>query len=698
MSLTDILSSALSGLSASQAAIRTVSNNIANVNTPGYARERVTLETGTSSGRVNGVVVGEPSRIADRYLEETVYTRAGDAGRAATTSDYLDRLQSLLGANGAESALPARLDAISAAATAATATTGGAQTSAALIGNVDDAISTLRQLGQDVDGIRSDAEGAVSSTVDRINTLLRTVSDLNDSVSRLSVLGRSSAGPADQRTSALQELSGLIGITAREQSNGKVTIETKSGTPLLDQRLRQLSYASGGSSAGQPIYPPIEVHFADADGTSGALTGEKIDSSAVGGTLGGLLDVRDHQLPAFTDTLGTLFGGLAQTLNAASNQGTAVPAPTTLAGKATALTGSDRLGFTGAATFAVTSADGTLVAKSRIDFSALGPNATVDQTVAAINAGLGSAATASFTGGKLTITAAASANGLVVAQDATAPSARAGVGFSQFFGLNDLVRADGAPLAPSGFTASDPHGLTTGQKVQFALRDSSGRLLASASLDPTSGGTFGDLVHSLNGGALGGYGAFSLDDSGRIRFAPSSGNVGANLSVITDTTNRAGTGLSLSAITGLGSQAGALTTAGVRRDIAADSTRLPLAQLQDVAGGQKALGAGDRRGATTFVNALAASVDLGDAGTTTISRFAASVLGDAGATASRATAKTTETAASRDDAINRRDSFSGVNIDEELGQMVVLQNSYAASARMMTTASEMFDTLLAIGK
>jgi flagellar hook-associated protein 1 FlgK len=52
--------------------------------------------------------------------------------------------------------------------------------------------------------------------------------------------------------------------------------------------------------------------------------------------------------------------------------------------------------------------------------------------------------------------------------------------------------------------------------------------------------------------------------------------------------------------------------------------------------------------------------------------------------------------ARRDDAVNRRDSFSGVNIDEELSQLVVLQNSYSAAARVMSTATEMYDTLLAM--
>ena len=42
-------------------------------------------------------------------------------------------------------------------------------------------------------------------------------------------------------------------------------------------------------------------------------------------------------------------------------------------------------------------------------------------------------------------------------------------------------------------------------------------------------------------------------------------------------------------------------------------------------------------------------------------------------------------------------SESGVNIDEELSNMVVFQNAYQASARIVQTANEMFDTLLNLG-
>ncbi|MDB5671671.1 MAG: flagellar hook protein FlgK, partial [Alphaproteobacteria bacterium] len=301
MSLSDILSSALSGLNASQAGLRSVSNNIANVGTPGYAREKVTLSTGVTSGRVNGVVVGEPEMVANQFLETLVYVRSGDAGRADVTSSYLDRLQAELGEPGASSGLPARLDSIGQAAVQMTAAQSSPEAVSVFTANVSDSIDSLKQLDTDVEGLSSDVDSEVVSSVDRINTLLARIHGLNDTISHLDGSGRSSVGAADQRMSAVEELSGLVAVNVREQPDGRLAIDTQSGAALLDRRLRQLAIPTGaGSNA-------IEVRFADANGQPGAATGEKIESSAVGGKLGGLIDLRDRSLPAFKDQVGTLF-------------------------------------------------------------------------------------------------------------------------------------------------------------------------------------------------------------------------------------------------------------------------------------------------------------------------------------------------------------------------------------------------------
>lgn len=695
MSLVDILGSARSGLSAAQAALKTVSTNIANVGTPGYAREAVNLTTSVIQGRVVGVSVGEPNRIADQFLEDMVYSRAGDAGRADAEATYLDRLQSLLGEPGAEGGIPARMDAISAAATAMTGLANSPQTVGNFVRQVQDAIASLQQLGQDAGQVQADAEAEIGHNVDRANDLLTRIHQLNGEVARQQGLGHSVSGAADQRMQAVEELSGLLSINVRHQPDGRITIDSADGKVLIDRQLRQLQYAAPGNGVAQGKYPPITLHFADDAGNIGASTGDQLSGAASGGAIGGLVNLRDNIVPGFTDRLGLLFGGLAEAVNAASNASTAMPPPNSLAGRATGLTGTDRLGFTGQAQFAVTDAQGTLIASTTVDFSALGAGATVNNAVAAINAGLGGAATASIDAqGVLTLTATNPLNGVSIGQG-TPPSARAGVGFSQFFGLNDVIQSADSALTPTGFLPTDAHGFATGQTVELMLRDAEGRELASASLSPQTGGTLANLLTSLNASALSAYGGFSMDAAGHFVFTPQPGYAGGRISIPSDSTDRAGTGRTFTALSGLTGTWAGLESGAVRKELVGNPNRLPLATLQPGVGiGSRALGSGDVSGALAMVDSLSAVRDFAGHGMATIERSTSDLMGGIGSAASLAQSRLTDATARRTDAVNRRDSFSGVNLDEELAQMVVLQNSYSASARVITAATEMYQTLL----
>lgn len=695
MSINSILHSAISGLSASQAGMQTVSTNIANVGTVGYARQTLAQSASVTGGAVNGVVIGEPSRVADKFLENAVYQRAGTAGQAAATANYLDRLQALLGSPSAESGLSSRISAISSAISDVTGLQGSPEAVSLFTGNVQDTLGTLNGLRTDVANLQGDVGSEVSDTVTKVNALLQKIHGLNADVARLQGQGLGTSGPADERMTALQDLGNLISINVREQPDGRVTIDTASGQVLLDRRLRQLSYADNGNGGMPGGSSSIDIRFAADDGTIGASTGTAIDSAAAGGKLGALIDMRDRVLPGFAEQLGQTFTGLAQTLNAVSNAGTTLPAPQTLTGQANGLIGSDRLGFTGKAVFAVVGSDGTLVAKTTVDFDALGPNATVDDAVTAINAGLSPAGSASFANGVLTIGAAASGNGVAIGQDATSPSARAGVGFSQFFGLNNLVNSATSALVPSGFIASDATGFVAGSTTKLVLRGANGSVLGEQTLTAASGDTWGDLVNQLNSGELATYGSFALDAKGRIAFTARTGNAGATIAIPVDDTNRHGTGLSFSALSGLTGAASGLASAEVPAALLNNSARVPLAQLQqDAAVGQKAIGAGDIRNASAMVDALSAMTDFGKDGSATVSTFANRLLGNVGAQASLAQTASDNATARLTDATSRRDSYSGVNIDEELAHMVVLQNSYSAAARVITTASKMYDTLL----
>ena len=182
-----------------------------------------------------------------------------------------------------------------------------------------------------------------------------------------------------------------------------------------------------------------------------------------------------------------------------------------------------------------------------------------------------------------------------------------------------------------------------------------------------------------------------------MQFAPNTASLGATISIPVDSTSRFGTGLSFSEISGLSPRSSGLSNAGIREQIADNPLLLPLAKLQlGAAVGDKALGAGDIRVATDFVDRLAAAVNMGTAGTATFDSFSNQMIANVAGQALTAETAFNAASARLNDAINRRDGFAGVNVDEELANMVVLQNSYSAAARVMTTAGQMYDTLLAM--
>ena len=100
MSLTATLRTAASGLQAAQASLRAVSDNIANVNTPGYARKAVNQESLVVDGAGMGVRIDGVTRITDQYLQLASLSASSDAERWSAVAEYLDNAQSLFGNPG----------------------------------------------------------------------------------------------------------------------------------------------------------------------------------------------------------------------------------------------------------------------------------------------------------------------------------------------------------------------------------------------------------------------------------------------------------------------------------------------------------------------------------------------------------------------------------------------------------------------
>ncbi|MCP5431960.1 MAG: flagellar hook-associated protein FlgK [Alphaproteobacteria bacterium] len=711
MSINIILSNALSGLNTSQAALNEIANNISNVNTPGYARRVVELSTRTIGGQSAGVEVGEIKRVADAYLQRQVYSAAGDEGRYAELSRVHDNLQAILGRPDSDTALNALIDrALTAGADLVTDPTSSVRRSN-FLSELTTAASSISRLADNVQRLRQDADNLIGDKVDRANALIARIAELNPLIARQELAGSSGSGLKDELDQSIAELAGIIDLRVEPQTDGTIHVVTSNGYSLVDAGHVQLSYTPQTSVTAGSIFASIMATRVSSSGTISTAPPQPFDSQISSGAIKGLLDLRDRVLPDFAAGLGELAGTLATTINEVHNANVAVPPPQTLTGRETGLLASDAHNFTGATTFAITDSTGTLVRRVDVDFSAntysvngggtVAFAGTVGGLVAALNSALGVTGSAGFSNGVLSLAASSATNGIAIVEGASSPSSRAGHGFSAFFGLNDVLAGAAPSHYDTGLTASDAHGFTAGDTLELRVLGASGAELGRATMT-VAGATIGDLVTQMNTD-FGAFATFSLDANGKLAATPVAGPP-ARLEVVSDSTSRGTTGVSLTELFGIGTAAGAerardlalvSALAGAPQKLALARPSLSPTDLP----GTRILAPGDNRGAAALQALLSSKVSFSAAGSygsanDTLSAYAGLLLAGIGGEAERAATGLRDATLLGDEVKLKRDEVQGVNLDEELASLIVYQQSYNASARVISAAQELFDALV----
>ncbi|WP_300542055.1 flagellar hook-associated protein FlgK [Maricaulis sp.] len=712
MSLSGVLGNALSGLAASQAGLRAASNNVANVNTPGYARTQASFQSRNVGGVAMGVEVLGINRIVDRHLQASSLRSISEAGKAEIRASTLDRLQSQFGSLDDAGSLFSRMNkAFSSIAQASVdPTLSVSRLSAAA--DLQSFFDETGRLSTEVRNQRLEADAKINATIQRANEIINELYELNSSVQNLSSSGGDSSGAENRQSELMDELSKYMDVRADHQSDGRIVVRTTDGVLLLDNYPAEITYKPAGTGAYGVDYGNIFVQPPNGGAP------QQLDSHIQSGELRGLLDLRDKDLPALGEELAELAAGAADALNAAHNNSTSYPAPQTLSGRNTGLEGADLHNFSGATTLAVTDSSGLLVRRVDIDFdagtlsvdggAAAPTGATVDSLTTAIDTALAGVGSASFANGQLTVSADAAANGIATLQDNANPSDRGGRGFAHFFGLNDIVRSVRPGFFETGLTGAEAHGFTGGTELNFEIMGTDGNTVGSVDIPMVAGETFNDVVTALNDPAtgLGRYATFTLDGNGELSYTANAGYESFDLKLTGDDTARPASGIAFSQMFGLGLEARAARAEAFRVDpaIRSDSSRLALAQL-DISGatavGDTVITSGDNRGGSALQAALHSSRNFDAAGTlsqtsASLGDYAARLAGTIGSRAAKAGSEAESAVVLRQTAAQKRADVEGVNLDEELASMTMFQQSYNASARMLQAAKEMTDTLMGI--
>lgn len=692
MSLTAMLKTAASGMNASQMNLRITSDNIANVNTPGYVRKQVDQAPLVVGGRGMGVEILGVRRVTDQYLQLASLTATSDASRWGAVSQYLDNAQALFGNPSDESFYFSRLDEIFNAFAAAADDPSSSLLRSQAISNVEDFLAETARINTQLGELGETVDAKLSADVNRVNDLLGQINQLNADISRAKLTNGDASGSENIQSQLVDELSTLMNVQVSLRANGGVTVRSAEGLLLAgDGKAATLSYNRTDATKGYIAVEP--------EGGVGFPQPIQI----LGGEIRGLMDLRDTRLPGMVDQLGEFISRGVEQINAAHNRSTSAPAPNVLNGRNTGLDLPTAVGgFTGRTTVAVLNKDGVVQGRVDIDFDAgtmvPGGAFTPANFLATLNAGLGGAATASFANGALSI--AGTGDNRIAIDEGT--SMKAGRAFSHFFGLNDMIRSGGMISYETGLKTTDPHGFTAGQTISFRLAQADGKPIRDMSVMVPPGGTMADLLTALNDPAtgVGLHGQFSLDAKGALTFAGSPPQ-NATLSVTQDLTERTGGGPSMSQLFGLGviergARAGRLS---VDPAIAQNPLRLGLATLDlSVAAGKPAITAGDGRGARLLAAAGDVTTNFAAAGalgpvTMTLTRYAAEFGGSIGRQAQEAETRKGAAEAVATEANARRQAVEGVNVDEELVRLTTYQQAFNASARMIQAARELFDVL-----
>lgn len=697
MSLNAILNAGVSGMLSHQTALSVTANNVANVQTEGYARKVVDYSSVVANGIGTGVEISEVRRVTDEFIAKELRLATAGSEQYKAMSEIYTQLQSLLGDPADNKSLTGKLDSLNTAFAALSVDpTMSISRSAALAEIEGFGIETNRLLTQ-VQSLRKEADKHIATEIAVVNDAILRIYQLNLEIRSASQSNQPVGELLDQRDQALNSIANIMDVKTYPLGDGAIAVVTDSGQQLLDFQPRQLVYEPAATVTTETKFDQISVNFYNVATKTVAATGQALDPELKSGSLRGWLDMRNTDLPNFGAQIGALAAGVAEQFNAINNENISVPPPALLTGRNSGVVATDAHGFSGQATFYSFDASNNIQASYTVDFDNPG-TATMANVMAEVNGALG-AGTLALSGGVLTMTAQGGANGVGIAQDAAAASDRGGRGFSHFFGLNNLIEAKVDTSYDTGLTATDAHGFTG--TTAFVLRGPDGQEPVTVTINFGGiGATMTDVMTEINTN-LAPYGTASLDANGAMTFSNATGYGGYGINVVSDTSDRGGTGVSFPEMFGIGPRypADAGLDFGALTSIAENPMTLALARVDPT--GNPALTLADNRGALAFQNMASSAVSFDTIGgltgsSVTLSEYAAQILAKSGLDAARADSLQSDRGALASALNTRMQEVSGVNMDEELANLIVFQNAYNASARLITTAREMYDVLLNI--
>jgi flagellar hook-associated protein 1 FlgK len=628
----DILSTSVSGLLAFQQALDTTSQNVTNVDTPGYSREAVNLTEapGQSLGTSfvgGGVDVSSITRAYDELLAQQVRSSQSSYSSFNTVATQATQIDNMLSASG--TGLTATLQSfVNSLQSVANSPSSTAQRQA-LLSQAQALTQQLQSYDSQISQYSADVESQISTSVTQINTLASNIASLNQQIA--ATAGSASASPnqlLDERDQDIDQLSQYVNVNTVTEGNGAMDVFIGSGQSLVlgstAEKLTTIPNAYDASS--------LDIGLEGGGGSTA-----DVSSEISGGSLGGLLTVRSQVLDPAQNALGQISVGLATVVNQQQQSGM------------------DLTGAQGQAMFAVGGVQ-TLTASNNVGTAALAVTRTNLSALTADDY------TLQFAGGAWHLSD--TTTGQAVAMTGSGTSA------SPFEAAGLAIVVSGAPASADSFLIRPTAAATAGLSMQLTNPSQ----IAAASLIQGTSATSNAGTGTVSSAAVTSPGTW-VPDTYTVSFTSPSQYQVVNSS---NTVVATGTYTGGAPIAFNGAQ---VTIAGA-----------PAAGDTFTVSNNSAANTGDNSNVFAMIDALGASVLNG--ATTSLSGAANDLVSQVGVVTQQAQANASAQQTVNQSAVDARNSVTGVNLDEEAANLVQEQQAYQACAQMIQASGVVFNSLI----
>ena len=308
MDIYGVMTMASSSLLAQQKAINVTGNNIANVNTPGYSRQRVAMETKlplmSSSGPMTyGVEVGNIERVYDRFLGVQINAESETLGHWEARKDGLEIAEVIFNESG-EFGLSQSINQFWGSWQDLSNDPSSHNERVVLQAHSEVMTGTFNQIYSDLLNAQQGLDGSIEGAVAEINALSQQIADLNQKVMEVEASGFTANDYRDKRDLALKELAGLIDINAFEDTSGRVTVSVGAGQTLVE------SSSSHNLTTQVNGFGLKNIAWIGPDGTTVDIT-----SDIHNGEVNGWLEARDVDIRGYLRQLDTLAETMIEQVN-----------------------------------------------------------------------------------------------------------------------------------------------------------------------------------------------------------------------------------------------------------------------------------------------------------------------------------------------------------------------------------------------